>query len=147
MLEQAAAMFDNRRELTKRLKRKKYEENMEVFRSEYGEVLAEMTAHTESAADKEAAAGEVAAAFTDAVHNAFASPKNGKIKGYLQVDLNLFMIYYVFPALLLTEHEDANLIAEAICKAWNKRFSDCNIRYTDYETLLEGFRNKIFGIF
>lgn len=147
MLEQAATMFDNRRELTKRLKRKKYEENMEAFRAEYGAVLAEMTAYTESADDKETAACEVAAAFTDAVHDAFASPKNGKIKGYQQVDLNLFMIYYIFPALLLTEHEDADLIADAICKAWNKRFHDCNIRYADYETLLDGFRNKIFGIF
>lgn len=147
MLEQAAAMFENRRELTKRLKRKKYEENMKTFRAEYGAVFSEMTGYTESASDKEAAAGEVAAAFTDAVHDAFASPKNGKIKGFLQVDLNLFMIYYVFPALLLTEHEDARLIADAICASWNKRFHDCNISYTDYETLLDGFRNRIFGVF
>lgn len=147
MLEQAANMLENHKEMTNRLTRKKYEENMKAFRAEYGAVLAEMTVYTESAADKEAAAGEVAAAFTDAVQDAFASPKNGKIKGYLQVDLNLFMIYYVFPALLLTEHEDAKLIANAICKTWNKRFHDCNISYTDYETLLDGFCNKIFGIF
>ena len=30
----------------------------------------------------------------------------------VQTDLNFFMIYYVFPAILLTEHDDAKLIAE-----------------------------------
>ena len=36
------------------------------------------------------------------------SPKKGKIwTGAIQTDLNFFMIYYVFPAILLTEHDDA----------------------------------------
>ena len=30
----------------------------------------------------------------------------------VQTDLNFFMIYYVFPAILLTEHDDAKLIAD-----------------------------------
>ena len=76
----------------------------------------------------------------------FAS-KKGKIDSRTQVDLNFFMIYYVFPTILGTEHEYAKLIADSICSAWGKRFKESQIQYTDYDTLYGSFREKIFGIF
>ena len=57
------------------------------------------------------------------------------------------MIYFVFPAILLTEHESANDIADAICKKWGETFKDSKIGYTTYDKLYESFRNQIFGIF
>ena len=71
-----------------------------------------MTEYTENASDKETAAKELAVDFTDKVYDAYVSPKKGKIDSAIQTDLNFFMIYYVFPAILLTEHDDAKLIAE-----------------------------------
>ena len=65
----------------------------------------------------------------------------------VQTDLNFFMIYYVFPTILGTEHEYAKLIADSICSAWGKRFKESQIQYTDYDTLYGSFREKIFGIF
>ena len=85
--------------------------------------------------------------FAESVEHEFASSKNGRISGPLQLDLNFFMIYYVFPAILMTEHEDAVLIADQIRDEWGNRFKDSKIQYTDYDSLYGAFREKIFGIF
>ena len=65
----------------------------------------------------------------------------------MQTDLNFFMIYYVFPAILLTEHDDAKLIADYLCSRWGEKFKNSKIQYTDYDSLYVSFREKIFGIF
>ena len=101
--------------------------------------------HIRRYVDKEQAAQDVAEAFVAAVKS-YAEVK-GKIGGRKQADMNFFMIYYVFPAILLTEHENADDIAKTICKKWGKTFKDSNIGYTTYEKLNKSFRNKIFGIF
>ena len=73
--------------------------------------------------------------------------KRGKIKGNVQMDLNFFMIYYVFPAILMTQSDDAKLMADTLCETWGKSFKDAKIGYTDYDKLYESFKEKIFGIF
>ena len=50
---------------------------------------------------------EIADTLINRVEKKFAS-KKGKIDSRTQVDLNFFMIYYVFPTILGTEHEYAN---------------------------------------
>lgn len=147
MLDQMETMFDDMKPLMKKLKKASYEKNMVVFINKYGHFLREMTDIMEGSEDKEASADEIAVCFADKVQAAFASPKKGKIPGYMQTDLNFFMIYYVFPALLKTEHEDARLIADHICRVWGNRFKDSKIQYTDYDTIYGAFREKIFGIF
>ena len=63
------------------------------------------------------------------------------------MDLNFFMIYYVFPAILMTQNDNAKLMADTLCETWGKSFKDSKIGYTDYDTLYESFKEKIFGIF
>ena len=98
--------------MMKKLKKASYKVNMEAFIENHGHYFREMTEYTENASDKETAAKELAVDFTDKVYDAYVSPKKGKIDSAIQTDLNFFMIYYVFPAILLTEHDDAKLIAE-----------------------------------
>ena len=100
-----------------------------------------------NASDKETAAKELAVDFTDKVYDAYVSPKKGKIDSAVLTDLNFFMIYYVFPAILLTEHDDAKLIADHLCSRWGEKFKNSKIQYTDYDSLYVSFREKIFGIF
>ena len=64
-----------------------------------------------------------------------------------QRNCNLFMVAYVFPAILLTEHDDAKLIADHLCSRWGEKFKNSKIQYTDYDSLYVSFREKIFGIF
>lgn len=146
MLEQAETMFDNMEAMLYRIKKKVYKERMEQFREKNQETLAEMTGLVEQGTDREEAAAQVAKALADAVERRFA--KRGKISGRSQMDINLFMIYYVFPAILLTQSECAVPLADAIRDEWRGRFRDsAQLQYTTFEELSSTFQEKILGLF
>lgn len=146
MLEQAGAMFDNMEAMMYRLKKKAYRERMEQFREKNGAVLAEMTDFVEQAQNRDEAAAQVAKALADAVEVRFA--KRGKISGRSQMDINLFMIYFVFPAILLTQSECAVPLADAIRDEWRGHFRDSGqLGYTNYEEICGSFQEKFLGLF
>ena len=146
MLENIVSIYDNKKELMQHLKKKNYEKNMKEFRNSYNKYFFEMTDYVGAAENKEAAAKEIAKIFVDETENAFAKGLKKKIPGYVQSDLNFFMIYYVFPAILMTLSDDSKLIADTLCEEWKSRFKGGQIGYTDYETLHGAFKEKIFGI-
>lgn len=147
MLRDIETMFDDMNAMMKKLKKKSYEMNMGQFLEKNGHYFQEMTDYLDHTEDKEKAAGEIAERLAGSVENKFASGSKKKIASYVQADINFFMIYYVFPAILKTEHQDARLLADTICKVWAKTFKNSEINYTDYDTLYGTFREKIFGIF
>ncbi len=139
-------MFDNMEAMMYRIKKKVYRERMEAFREKNADTLREMTGLVETAEDRKAAAAQAATAFAEAVENRFA--KRGKISGRSQMDINLFMIYYVFPSILLTRSECAGLLADAIRDEWRGRFRDsAQLDYTTFEELSGTFQEKFLGIF
>lgn len=144
MLKNVASIFDNMVPMLKKVKKKNYEERMKSFRNDYGHFIDEMIGYINEAAETESAIEEVAHTFTTDVKKKYEA--KGKINGRVQADMNFFMIYYVFPAILLTEDQHADELAKGICENWNKVFK-CNIGYTTYEKLYGSFREKIFGIF
>ena len=145
MLNNIESIYENKKEMMKRLKKASYKKNMEFFTEKYGHYIVEMTDYIDRAADKDAAATEIGEVLTDAVKNTYS--KKGKINSGLQADLNMFTIYYVFPAILLTDHAQAKRICDAICASWAKKFKNSNISYTTYDRLYETFHEKILGIF
>ena len=144
MLNQVETMFDDMEKMIKKLKKKQYEENMENFMAAYEAYFLEMETYM-SENDSQTAAKEISQVFVDAVKERYEV--KGKIKGYVQADLNLFMIYYVFPTILKRDHEHAKLLADTLCETWGSSFKDSKIGYTDYDSLYKSFREKIFGIF
>lgn len=176
MLEQAGSMFDDMEGMLNRIKKKVYGERMDFFRKKNAQLLAEMTGFVEQAANQDQvedqnqlekqdqvenqvqvedqnqvekrneAAAQVAKAFADAVEARFA--KRGKISGRSQMDINLFMIYFVFPAILLTESDCAVSLADAIRDEWRGRFRDsAQLDYTTYEEISDTFKEKFLGLF
>ena len=144
MLDHVEMMFDGMNHMIQDLRKSSYQENMEMFRQNNGHFFQEMMQYMKQSTDKEAATKEIADCITDAVKNSFS--KKGKIRLRTQMDLNLFMIYYVFPAILLTESEDAVLVAEHIRETWAAKFKNSNIQYADYDRIYESFQDRIFGI-
>lgn len=147
MLKDIQTIFDNHKEMMDHLKKKSYEKNMEIFVEKYGHYLTEMTDYVDAAEDKDAAAKELAVCLVDAVDTKYSKGIRKKIPSFLQADLNMYMIYFVFPAILKTEHEESKRIADAICNEWRQRFKEGQIGYTDYDSIYNSFREKIFGIF
>lgn len=145
MLQGIETIFDNKNEMLKHLKKKSFEENTKKFLAQNGHFFREMAEYTAQAEDKAAAAGEIGECIVKAVQGKFAN-KHGKIDGRTQIDLNFFMIYYVFTN-ILRSGEDGQMIAEGVRDAWSKSFKDGDIQYTDYDSLYNSFREKIFGLF
>lgn len=145
MLEQMEQMFSGMIQMLKHLKKDTYEKNMQEFGEKYGHYFQEMVQYVEAGPDQERAARELGDQFTEKVWNAYQ--KRGKIGGRTQTDLDFFMIYYVFPSVLLTNSPCGKITADELCAAWRRRFKGSNISYTTYEELYNGFRTKILGIF
>jgi len=127
-------IFEDVARLSKVHTKKDYEAMMKVFKEKRYVYLADLVNAEDVSATAEA--------FCQDVENSFK--KFGKVRGGDLMNLNYFMIYYIFPALLDTE-ENGKELCDTINDVWNKHFG-ANISYTDYDSLMEGFRTKIFGI-
>ena len=143
MLQQVEAVFEDMAPMLKGLKKKNYEANMKAFREKNNEFFFQMMDQLK-VEKKDVVAKHLSNSFVNAVKQIFE--KRGKIKGRVQMDLNFFMIYYVFPSILMTQNDNAKLMADTLCETWGKSFKDSKIGYTDYDTLYESFKEKIFGI-
>ena len=115
--------------------KKEYEDRMNAFLAERYACLKELTEATDTVA--------VSNAFCDGVHEKFK--KFGKVRTGTLMDLNCFLIYYIFPAILKNEGERASVICDTLRNTWNSRFK-CDINYTDYDSLMSGFKKKLLGI-
>ena len=146
MLQGIEMIFDNKEAMLKHLKKKSFEENTKAFLEKNGHFFEEMAGYTSQADDKKAAAEEIGQCIVDAVNTRFANNR-GKIDSRTQTDLNFFMIYYVFTNILRMGGDDGTLIADGVRDVWSKSFKNGEINYTDYDTLYNSFREKIFGIF
>ncbi len=144
-MENMELMYEDMVRMLKKLKKASFEKNSTEFAERYGHYFHEMTENVAQAENKDKAAQEIGEQLTGDLRRTYSN-KRGKINSGDQANLNLFTIFYVFPTLLKTGSEDAQLIADAICNAWAKEFKGNNIQYTDYDTLYQSFRNKIFGI-
>lgn len=150
MLENIAEIFDETYVVFEKPKRKRYEARMAEFQEKHGHYVDEMLGCIREAEDKKATAAELAEGITQAVFED-KSTKGffGKrsIKGEVQTKLNLFMIYYVFPAILLTEDENAGILCDALKESWGSSFKNSKIDYADYNTMCENFNDKLLGAF
>lgn len=145
MLETIDVMFDNMSEMMKKLKKDTYEKNMSDFQNAQGHFFEEMITLVENSENKAVTVKEIADVYVEAIARKYAV--KGKFKPRMEADLNLFMIYYVFPAILLTESKYAVVLSDGIRDAWRIRTNNNRFQYTDYYKIYDSFREKIFGIF
>ena len=136
-------IFENRNKMMYKLSKERYEQNMEEFEAENGQLIRDLLSEVGNSEDREATLQEISTSCVEQIFAKFS--KLGRIKKTIQMELELFMIYYLFPAILRTNDENAAVLCDSIRDGWNKRFKK-NIDYTDYDTLLTGFVTKIFGM-
>lgn len=146
MQERIEEMFAKMYPMTDGLKKKSYDKWMAEFREKHGQTFQEMAVAVEQSENRAEEAKNIAGMFADVVEHQFS--KRGKISAPRQVDINSFMIYYVFPTILLTQSECAVLLADALRDEWRRRFRNSSqLAYTDYETIRGSFNEKIMGMF
>ena len=64
-----------------------------------------------------------------------------------QRECNLFMVSYVFPAILECRNSYYKPLTKAIEKTWAKTFKSSKIKAATFETINSGFHKKILGLF
>ncbi len=104
-----------------------------------------MLSDIENSTNKEEASSDVSNRFIEAIRSVYGN-KKGVIKGYHLVDINMFMIQYVFPAILKLDSEYNSLLVENICENWSSTFKGSKLQHTTYETIFNGLKNKFMGI-
>lgn len=144
MLQGIENIFADREEMLQSLKKQSYETRMRDFLAEHGHYFVEMKEYVDQAEDGEKAAIEIGECIAHAAGT--CKNKKGKLDAKTKSQLNLFMVYYVFPA-ILKQGEGSKVLADGVLKVWRTVFKNKEMQYTDYETLYHGFREKIFGIF
>ena len=131
-------LFEDARNLSKVNNKKAYQGNMEMFNSNRYAYLKDLVDAGDDNLQSQAQS------FCEEVTSAFK--KFGKVRGGDLMDLNYFMVFYVFPAIQQNEeNEKAIRICDILRDTWNQHFKS-NISYADYDTLLDGFQTKIFGV-
>lgn len=86
--------------------------------------------------------GGIASGFINDIRDAYEG-KGGKLpKGRYLMDLNIYMVMYVFPGIIATEREFSYYIAEMIGKKWPDTFSGHVLGCADYDTINSGFKRR-----
>ena len=145
MLDQISSIYEDMKLMMRKLKKKSYEENTKIFKKNYGHYIDEIISYVSESEDKQAAIDELTTKYCNDVMEAYKG-KRKKIQVGTMIDLNLYTIYYVFPAILLTNDENATAICDGLKDKWNATFNQ-TMNYTTYDTLYNSFNEKIFGIF
>ena len=145
MLDGTIQMFANYKLKLKKIKTKTYEERFAGFVEENKSCIDAMLVYVRGRVDKENAAKEVANIVAENVCAEYGW--RGRIIGGAKADLSLYMIYFLFPALLKTEDENAVLLCESIRDEWRIRTKNPLFDFTTYEELHDTFQEKLFGVF
>lgn len=127
-------IFEDLSRLSKVHTKKEYEAAMDMFRADRFSLLNELVESNDYAV--------YSRLFCQDVQEGFK--KFGKVRAAELMNLNYFMIYFIFPSILL-EKENGVEICDVLRDTWNDFFK-ANINYTDYESLMGGFQTRFFGI-
>ena len=145
MLQGIEMIFADRTKMMTSLKKKAYEAFSKEFEQKYGHYFSEMKEYVEQAEDKEVAAGEIGECLVQAMVKIGVN-KRGKLDAKSRSELSLFMVYYVFPA-ILNQGEIGVVIADGVLAACREGLKNKGLQYVDYNTIYSGFNDKIFGLF
>ena len=93
-------------------------------------------------------AEEVAAHLVSAVERLVSEQKGRAGREHKQLELNLYMVSFVFPAILACQEypkkdNNATKTADIICAKWKEAFPKYAVSYADYTTIQSGFKQKL----
>lgn len=85
---------------------------------------------------------DIAAGFVGDVKDVYISGGRKLPKGRYLMDLNIYMVMYVFPGIIATDREFSYYIAEMIGKKWPETFTGHVLGCADYDTINSGFKRR-----
>lgn len=141
MIKDVAVFFDGYKDFLDKFKKNTYGEMFEKYLSKVKVQLDEMLSEESSLTDT---SGLFSSYAKQELLEQETKSKQSKIdKEKTQMELNLFMVSYVFPAILTGEKKKAEDLCDEICTIWAAEFKDSKIKYASYETVAGGFHSKM----
>lgn len=89
---------------------------------------------------------QIAGAFIRDQEEALGRARRSREKSGIQMDKNMFLVTFVIPTIKAMRNERADRLAEIICEEWGKAFKGSNIQVADYNSIMDGFKWKLFGL-
>lgn len=145
MLQGIEIIFAERVTMLTSLKKKGYEIFFREFEREHEHYFVEMREYAEQAASGEAAAEEIGECIMQAMVKT-CSNKRGKLDARTKSELSLFLVYYVFP-MILKQGEMGKVIADGVLASCRRGLKNRSLQYVNYDTVYNGFHEKILGLF
>ena len=146
---QVNELFDNREYYLQRFNKKEYPETFEEYEQVFRRFDKLCMKCYEEHQDAEKLCKEAAEAICSYVQECkmCESFKNAVQEAQWQEQMNLFVVTYLFPAVLECRNDYYKQLAGAIEKCWAKTFKGYKIKAGTFETINSGFQKKAFGLF
>lgn len=132
----AKEIFAGYEDLLRKFRKNDYISNMERFTNKWQDVFKETIASD----NRE----EIATNFVNEIEAIYK--RFGRVSKTRKIDLNLFMVYFVFPLMQNIEAEGAEEMCDILVDTWNDKFGT-SIEYMTYDEILGSFKDKMFGMF
>lgn len=130
-----------------------YDESFQSFLDEHGALWEMMTAPLMEETDAETAkkgCEEVAVALAKQAEEIRGTENRKSRRDRMQLELNLYMVSYVLPALLEycrlhmgAKSGEISVLTDAICEAWAGYPGGGHIEAADYQSIKSGFKTKL----
>ena len=142
-------LFENREYYLKRFNKKDYPDSFEEYEKEFAAFDKTCMQYYEAGGDVDMLCDEVSEAIIAFVRDMRIqqSFKNARQEEQWQEKINLFVVTYLFPAILECRNDYYKQLAKAIENKWKKAFKGYKIKAGTFETLNSGFQKKAFGLF
>ncbi len=139
----------------KLFKAKTYKDAVEDFYGKYSSLIYEWIAKVESETDKldlpesEEIPEEVKVIIENVADEFIAESaealkiKDKLPKGRHMMDINIYVVMYVFPAFVATGRPYAHRLADTIAFRWKDTFKNSELKVADYDTIDSGFKRRL----
>nr|MBQ8252723.1 hypothetical protein [Lachnospiraceae bacterium] len=146
---QVNELFENREYYLQRFNKKLYGETFEEYEQTFRSFDKLCMKHYENHGDVKLLCDSVAEAVCDYVSGMKEAQmfKNAMQEAQWQEEMNLFVVTYLFPAILECRNDYYKQMAKTIEKKWAGTFKGYKIKAGTFETINSGFQKKAFGLF
>ena len=136
-------LFDNAEKVIKGFNRDGYADNFDQYLVKHAELLKTLRKCMEESPEPGQAAEEIADIIV-ARGEAVQDSLNGKrAKENMRLTMNMYMVTFVFPAILSLDNGKYTDLTDAISRKWSGHFKNSPIQATDFDSLNKGFRRKL----
>lgn len=144
----AAGLFEQQQSRIKEFRKDTYAASFESFMEENRELWDSFRTLFAKEEEPVQTEEEVAACLIKRAQELLEGEKKRIDREEKLLNINLFMVAYVFPAILACEaypKKDGNAVkmADAICRKWKEAFPKYTISYADFASIQGGFKQKL----